>query len=139
MPLPSARLYVCARCRIQVLICRRCDRGQIYCTGGCAQEARSRAQRAAAHRYAASRPGRLRHAARARRYRARLRNKVTHQGSLVGGGDVVMARTMPATTRSFAYLPFGHCHFCGGACALRVRQGFLRRATPARSSMRSAE
>ena len=28
---PSARLYHCARCHCQVILCRRCDRGQVYC------------------------------------------------------------------------------------------------------------
>ena len=27
----DARLFVCARCKRQVLICSRCDRGQEYC------------------------------------------------------------------------------------------------------------
>jgi hypothetical protein len=31
-------------------ICSCCDRGQIYCAGGCAQEARYHAQRAAGRR-----------------------------------------------------------------------------------------
>jgi hypothetical protein len=30
----SARLFTCARCRAQVLICRRCDRGNIYLWSG---------------------------------------------------------------------------------------------------------
>jgi hypothetical protein len=46
-PVAPARLFVCVRCRTQVLICSCCDRGQIYCAGGCAQEARYHAQRAA--------------------------------------------------------------------------------------------
>ena len=40
-----ARLFVCVGCQVQVLICRCCDRGQIYCASGCAQEARHHAQR----------------------------------------------------------------------------------------------
>lgn len=32
----SARLFLCACCRIQVLVCRQCDRGQRYCADGCA-------------------------------------------------------------------------------------------------------
>ena len=47
-----------ARCQAQVLVCSCCDRGQIYCTGGCAQEARHQAQRAAGGRYQASPPRR---------------------------------------------------------------------------------
>ena len=36
----SCRMFLCARCRSQVFVCRRCDRGHIYCIGTCAQEAR---------------------------------------------------------------------------------------------------
>ena len=31
----SARLFLCAGCRAQALICSCCDRGQIYCAGDC--------------------------------------------------------------------------------------------------------
>jgi hypothetical protein len=41
-------LFLCVCCQAQVLICSCCDRGQIYCAGGCAQEARHHAERAAA-------------------------------------------------------------------------------------------
>jgi hypothetical protein len=75
-----ARLFVCMGCRSQALICSCCDRGQIYCAGDCADRARHHAQRAAGRRYQSSRRGRLAHAVRARRYRARGK-KVTHQGS----------------------------------------------------------
>jgi hypothetical protein len=36
----TARLFLCARCRAQVLICSCCDRGNIYCGEGCAEEIR---------------------------------------------------------------------------------------------------
>jgi hypothetical protein len=70
----SARLFLCARCRAQVLVCSCCDRGQIYCTGGCAQIARREGLREAGQRYQASRRGRVAHALRAHRYRARQKN-----------------------------------------------------------------
>ncbi len=127
MVLPSARLYTCVRCRCQVLICRRCDRGQRYCTRGCAREARQHRQREAAARYAASPHGRLQHAARERRYRARLRNKVTHHRSPAVPMGVSIACMQPLDTVSCPRLTPGHCHFCGGACNPRVRQGYLGR------------
>jgi hypothetical protein len=67
----SCRLFLCVRCRCQVLICRQCDRGQIYCFGTCAQEARRNNQRQARRRYQGTPRGRAMHAARNRRYRAR--------------------------------------------------------------------
>lgn len=44
----DARLFVCARCRRQVLICSRCDRGQQYCARSCRALARRESLRAAA-------------------------------------------------------------------------------------------
>jgi hypothetical protein len=76
----SARLFLCAGCRMQVLICSCCDRGQIYCAEGCAQRVRRRSQQCAGQRYQNSPAGRRRHAARQGRYRARDK-KVTHHGS----------------------------------------------------------
>ena len=91
MPEPSARRFVCERCRAPVLVCSHCDRGQIYCAGGCAVTVRGERQRAAAHRYQCSRRGRFKHAARTRRWRERqavlaslaattAAQSVTHQG-----------------------------------------------------------
>ena len=67
----SCRLFLCGRCRSRVLVCRDCDRGQIYCFGTCAQDARRENQREARRRYQATPRGRAMHAARSRRYRAR--------------------------------------------------------------------
>jgi hypothetical protein len=64
----TARFFLCARCRAQVLICSCCDRGNIYCAQDCAQVARRGAQRAAGRRYQLSLRGRRNHAARAQRW-----------------------------------------------------------------------
>jgi hypothetical protein len=79
--LPQAWLLLCADqgCRAQAVICGDCDRGHIYCAD-CAPHARRRSLHAAGRRYQASHRGRVKHAARSRRYRAR-QNKVTHHGS----------------------------------------------------------
>ena len=76
----SGRLFLCAGCRGQVIICSCCDRGQIYCNGDCAAQARRQTLKAAGRRYQASQRGRMRHAARMGRYRSRQK-KVTHHGS----------------------------------------------------------
>jgi hypothetical protein len=73
----SARLFLCKRCRDQMLICSRCDRGHVYCDG-CAEAARRQGQREAGKRYQATRKGRRAHAARQCAYRAR-RNDVTRR------------------------------------------------------------
>jgi len=137
---PSARLFLCVRCRAQALICGCCDRGQIYCAGDCAQQARRGAQCAAGRRYQMSWSGRLSHAERSRRYRARQKN-VTHQGSPPPPSNDLLAPAS-TTTPSDAALPGDarpqHCHWCGGRCAPLVRQGFLRRRGPRRGVVRHA-
>jgi len=125
-------LFLCADCRAQALICGCCDRGQIYCTGDCALRARRRKQHAAGRRYQTSRRGRLAHAERARRYRARC-NKVTHQGSPQPPSDDLLSPGSPTmasdAVSSDERLPQAgsHCHWCGRRCPDLVRHGFLRR------------
>jgi hypothetical protein len=68
-PEASARLFNCGRCRVQVRVCSCCDRGQIYCARGCANETRRRSMREAGRRYQQTTRGRLNHAVRQRRYR----------------------------------------------------------------------
>ena len=75
----SCRLFLCNHCRQQVVICRRCDRGQVYCGPDCALEVRRRNQRDARRRYQTTERGRRMHADRSRNYRARGR-RVTDQG-----------------------------------------------------------
>jgi len=139
------RFFLCARCRAQVYVCRCCDHGQSYCAGSCAQEARVQAQRAASRRYQESRRGRLNHAARTARHRARQKN-VTHQGSpSQDRDDVVPLDTVAPDAAATANKPAaassrrsvmgsqtsdrgsGRCHWCGCCCSRRVRIGFLPR------------
>jgi len=91
-----ARLYLCARCRAQVVLCSRCDRGNRYCGRPCWHEARTEARPQTAQRYQRSRRGRIAHAQRSRRWRQRRAardaagdagddaHNVTHQGSQQG-------------------------------------------------------
>ena len=125
----SARIYNCAGCRCQVVICRHCDRGNIYCGPLCSQPARRQSQRAAGRRYQSSRRGRFRHAARQRCYRLR-RRKVTHQGSPVSlSHDVLSPESRVAAAHSGA-TPLAvaqglHCHLCKRLCSPFVRLDFL--------------
>ncbi len=77
----SYRLLVCLDCRGQVKLCRRCDRGNIYCSAKCATERRKATQRRASRQYQKTTAGRRRHASRQSRYRQRKREAVTQQGS----------------------------------------------------------
>ena len=76
----TARLYCCHNCNCQTIICSRCDRGNIYCKQ-CAPIITVENRRKANQRYQRTYQGRVNHAARQKRYRARLKQKVTYQGS----------------------------------------------------------
>lgn len=126
----SARLYHCARCQRQVIICRYCDRGNIYCAAGCALQSREEKQREAAQRYQFSLNGRRSHALRQQHYRQRQREKVTHQGSPnLTAYDLLI--TEPETVTSRRKFPFLKksgdifCHFCGFRCGEYLRISFL--------------
>lgn len=94
----AARLFLCARCRDQVLLCSHCDRGQQYCGRACSSMSRRERRRQTAQRYQSSRGGQLKHAARSASWRRRRRSqgragagddidKVTHQGCSVAPAD----------------------------------------------------
>ena len=127
----TGRMYLCARCRAQVVVCRRCDRGQIYCDRTCARRARGAAQRAAGQRYQTGRAGRFAHAARARRYRARCKI-VTHQGSVLMARGALLALEaavppLEVIGEGLGLDPTAHeCTRCGARCSAAVRIGFLR-------------
>ena len=107
--LQTGRLYLCARCREQVVVCRRCDHGQVYCPSGCALAARRERQRAAGKRYQSSRRGRFVHAQRSRRYRRRScasREIVTHQGSVAAlTGDLLRSQAPVPVMASIEEVP----------------------------------
>jgi hypothetical protein len=124
----DGRLFLCSRCRTQVVVCRQCDRGQIYCSRGCSIQARRLSQAAAGRRYQASRPGRFAHAARARRYRVRAKI-VTHQGSVSVPADAVVraVTTTPVGVSVPAGAHASRCCRCGVRCAGALRLEFLQR------------
>ena len=130
----SARLFLCARCRVQTKICSYCDRGQVYCND-CAAPARQEAQREASERYQLSRQGRFKHAARQRRYRERKRlenEKVTHQGcsnsidvlqpqsSLLPENEAVNQRALIKDKEVIII-----CDCCNKGCSPFLRRDFL--------------
>ena len=132
--LPSARFFLCALCRKQVLVCRRCDRGQLYCSSVCSEQRRAQRQREARARYASTRAGRRNNAERQRRYRACLREqcppdseKVTDQGSVPSGPtDKVVVDPSGASPAHNRYQPTNmRCHYCGQCCDPLLRADFL--------------
>ena len=141
----SGRLYNCVRCQQQVIICRRCDRGNIYCSGGCAQQSRHKKQQEAAERYQSSHKGRQQHAQRQRQYRQRQQQshpgqqeKVTHQGSpeLAACDSITtgLKTEIPRSTSPYVSKKAGFvCHFCGIPCSDYLRWDFLHRQSHSRS------
>lgn len=135
---PTGRLFMCACCRAQVFICRRCDRGNRYCRD-CAAEARRANVREAGRRYQRSRRGRFAHAARARRHRAQ-QEIVTHHGSPTPPANDVLrpdptdvAVAVDAGDRATAVPATQCCHCCGCPLPPFVRTGHLRRRGPRRT------
>lgn len=124
----TARLFLCTHCRQQVIICRRCDRGQIYCGPNCALEVRRRNQREARRRYQATDRGRRMHADRSRTHRARGR-RVTDQGPTSSRQPetpraAAMAAQRPATIAAKQVIA---CCRCGNSVSDRVRLSPIRR------------
>lgn len=76
----DCRVITCERCGVEVMICRHCDRRQIYCGRECAKAARRATWRRSSARYQQTRRGKHNHAAREKRRRERGAQKVTQQG-----------------------------------------------------------
>ncbi len=124
----SSRLYQCTRCHAQVIICSVCDRGQRYCNSGCAQAARAESLKRAGQKYQSSRAGRFKNAARQQRFRARIKQKVTQQGSVAKPlHDLLNIQLARKSEARKPLLPGTtvHCHFCGEVCASFLRHDFL--------------
>ena len=127
----TARLYHCARCHAQTLICRDCDRGHVYCKD-CALPAGLEAKNRAATRYQESHRGKLNHAARQRRNRERQKQKVTHNGCVELEKVVRNVRTSnssnkPSISANRVAIGSIFCHFCDDYCSEFLRLSFLRR------------
>ena len=122
----TARLFYCARCLQPVVICSRCDRGNIYCGSKCSGQSRTLNHHIANQKYQHSLKGRLKHAKRQRRYRERQKataKKVTDQGSPALPPNDVLPRQ--PNERPSWQVSTARCHFCGEPVSLFLRNGFL--------------
>lgn len=129
--LANARLFNCARCHCQVVICRACDCGQRYCAQGCAALARRDSQQRAQRKYRRNYPGRCCNVLRQARYRVRQREKVTHPGS-VGVLATAVLRHEAVRSAVVAIEPRHNdaddlpvCHFCHCGCDRFLRYHFV--------------
>jgi hypothetical protein len=149
-----ARLFLCARCRVQVVLCSRCDRGNRYCGRPCRHRAREDARRQTAQRYQRSWRGRIAHAQRSRRWRQRRAaavragddaHNVTHQGSQPAGAAAPLAAWTDDSASSVLIdtaamitpqpadgAPYLTCRRCGARQPAALRLGFLRHGVPTR-------
>ncbi len=132
--LPSARFFLCALCRKQVVVCRSCDHGQRYCTQACSRQRRGERQREAKARYANTRAGRHNNAERQRRYRARLLDHnpgnskiVTDQGSAPNGPiDNLVLVHLGTNDEPVKHQPTEmRCYLCRQYCDPLLRSDFL--------------
>ena len=129
----SARLFQCALCYTQTLICSLCDRGHQYCSASCSGKARRESLRRANRKYAQSRHGKHHNAERQRRYRLRKIRKVTDQGSKPTPPPVSLPLLVstpglkgfaPVVARSLSQV----CHFCLARISRFLRNDFLHRS-----------
>ncbi len=126
---PTTRLYQCVFCHVQVIICRKCDRGNIYCANGCANRVRTISLRLARARYQSTLKGRHLNAARQARYRKNHQKKVTDQGSLptVQYVSIKSLENKPEKTENGQQNTVLICCFCKKPISAWIRNDFLRR------------
>lgn len=119
----SARIYNCARCHCQVIVCSCCDRGNIYCSQACSSASRKESMQAASKRYQKTYAGRMKHAERQKRYRNKT---VTHHSSKEDPTNVLLP---PVTNKVLKIIHSNklRCHFCGSNCNRLLRTAPLDR------------
>jgi hypothetical protein len=133
----STRIFNCASCYLQVLVCRACDRGQLYCKP-CSKITRQQAIREAKKRYQQTRKGRLKHADRQKRYmlKKQLQQKMTYTGSPQQAPHDSLLLVVEQTAEESSAKRV--CHFCGSVCGPWLRHDFLSTSlTKAPSCLRS--
>jgi hypothetical protein len=126
----SARLYQCARCHRQVLICSHCDRGNIYCAGDCSDLSRKEKRKEAQKRYEKTDKGKKAKAKRQQRYRQRQQKKATHQGTKRLSLYDLLLLELEKLKKQLQKCHFTNCihhccHFCGAQCQELLRLFFL--------------
>lgn len=126
----SARLYQCARCQDQVLICSHCDRGNIYCAGDCSDLSRKEKLKEAQKRYEKTDKAKKAKAKRQQRYRQCKKRKATHQGSKITPLYDLLLIELERLKKQLKKCHFTNCihhccHFCGAQCQEFIRLFFL--------------
>ena len=135
----SARIYNCARCARQVMLCSHCDRGNIYCFEGCADVMREHSLKEAGKRYQDTLQGRINHARRQAEYRIRQAltapddtdppQSVTHHGSEEGSPSASMEIDERRGEKRDCDMLY-YCHCCGRAVDRYLRLEYLHHSPP---------
>lgn len=125
----TSRLYQCALCHRQAIVCSQCDRGQIYCSKTCSDKARTQSVKSARTRYRQSFKGKRNHAACQARYRDRLSKIVMDQGSppLDQCASMDSLNKHPKNTEKEQSPEQLTCCFCKKQVSDWLRSDFLRR------------
>ena len=121
------RTFLCGECRVHVVICRRCDRGQEFCDA-CRGPRQRRLARARSRRYQRTERGRAKNAERQRRFRERRRLRVTHAGPPTPPSNRQPPQDLDRLSRrdeSQRRDVKGRCALCRSALDRRVRLDFL--------------
>jgi hypothetical protein len=124
----SSRLFYCASCSQQVVICSHCDRGNIYCGLKCTTAARQKYCKASNKRYQQTKQGRFNNALRQSRFRIRQANKVTDHSSQ----DIPKSALLCAAKNNAIKNVINHdlgciqCCFCNKSSSNWLRHDFLR-------------
>lgn len=136
---PGPRLYLCRRCHKQVIICRKCDRGNIYCADGCATSSRIISLRLAGSRYQSTLRGKYHHARRQALYRSNHPKKVTHQGSLFStqNDSIHLPENKAEKTEKKQNKTVYICSFCKKPVSHWLRNDFLRRRSHKKSELQA--
>jgi hypothetical protein len=157
----SFRLFSCAlpECHAQVRLCRKCDRGNWYCSQSCSALARRQSLRRAGAKYQHTPYGREKHKVRQQHY-LECKEKMTHQGPANTADDAVSTHEAPEQAAGETAMPAGvveefhvvtefqavadkppvqwRCTACGRWCGSLARRGFLGRQRHAGRSPRLA-
>ena len=135
----SARLYNCACCGQQVILCSHCDWGNRYCFDGCSKVARKESLGGAGRRYQNTFQGRINNAKRQAEHRIRQAlaelesppavEKVTHHGS-EGDSPSASIEIDEQRGEGCSFDSLYHCHCCGRVVDPYLRSGYLRYSSP---------
>jgi hypothetical protein len=122
----------CQWCGLLFCLCRRCYRGQAYCSEGCRKAKRVKAHREAQYHYRQTDQGRRAHREAERRRRMRKKRKSVDDRTSTPRCLVYTIESLGNRTRIRGYYPWkirtgrkGRCHFCGASG--RIVEKFPRR------------